>query len=97
MVITHFAPARCSIAERFTGSPLNACFVSDLTPRIRRWQPALSLHGHVRDSFDYRIGNTRIGANPRGHAPKGVIENEAFNRLLTMEPSRAEPSRAEPS
>ncbi|MEO7853337.1 MAG: metallophosphoesterase, partial [Rubrivivax sp.] len=58
VVITHFAPARGSIAARFAGSPLNACFVSDLEPQIRRWQPALWLHGHVHDSFDYRIGNT---------------------------------------
>ena len=85
VVITHFAPARGSIAARFAGSPLNACFVSDLEPQIRRWQPALWLHGHVHDSFDYRIGNTRVVANPRGYAPKGVVENPAFDAALTIE------------
>ncbi len=85
VVITHFAPSRGSIATKFAGSPLNACFVSDLEPQIRRWQPALWLHGHVHDSFDYRIGNTRIVANPRGYAPKGVVENQAFNPTLTIE------------
>ena len=85
VVITHFAPARGSIAEQFTGSPLNACFVSDLEPQILRWQPALWLHGHVHDSFDYCIGNTRVVANPRGYAPKGVIENKAFDPLLVIE------------
>ena len=39
VVVTHFAPARGSIAARFAGSPLNACFVSDLEERIARWQP----------------------------------------------------------
>jgi len=67
VVITHFAPARGSIAAKFAGSPLNACFVSDLEPQIRRWQPALWLHGHLHDSFDYRIGHTRVVANPRGY------------------------------
>jgi Icc-related predicted phosphoesterase len=85
VVITHFAPARGSIAARFCGSPLNACFVSDLEPQIRRWQPALWLHGHVHDSFDYRIGNTRVVANPRGYAPKGVVENRAFDATLTID------------
>ena len=85
VVITHFAPARGSIAAKFAGSPLNACFVSDLEPQIRRWQPALWLHGHVHDSFDYRIGQTRVVANPRGYAPKGVVENQAFNASLTID------------
>jgi Icc-related predicted phosphoesterase len=85
VVVTHFAPARGSIAAQFAGSPLNACFVSDLEPQIHRWQPALWLHGHVHDSFDYRIGNTRVVANPRGYAPKGVVENKAFDPSLVVE------------
>ena len=85
VVITHFAPARGSIAAKFVGSPLNACFVSDLDLQIRRWQPALWLHGHVHDRGDYRIGNTLIVANPRGHAPQGVVENKAFDASLTIE------------
>jgi len=84
VVITHFAPARGSVAERFAGSPLNACFVSDLEAQIRRWQPALWLHGHVHDSFDYRIGATRVVANPRGYAPNGIVENTAFDPSLIL-------------
>ncbi len=85
VVVTHFAPARGSIAAQFAGSPLNACFVSDLEAQIRRWQPALWLHGHVHGSFDYRVGNTRVVANPRGYAPNGVVENKAFDPSLVIE------------
>lgn len=85
VVVTHFAPARGSVAARFAGSALNACFVSDLEPQIRRWQPALWLHGHVHDSFDYQVGKTRIVANPRGYAPNGVVENQAFDPGLVIE------------
>lgn len=85
VVVTHFAPTRGSIAPQFEGSDLNACFVSDLEARILRWQPALWLHGHVHDSFDYRVGATRIVANPRGYAPKGVVENKAFAPHLVLE------------
>jgi DNA repair exonuclease SbcCD nuclease subunit len=85
VVVTHFAPSRGSVAARFAGSPLNACFVSDLDARIERWRPALWLHGHVHDSFDYRLGATRVVANPRGYAPKGEIENRAFDPGLVLD------------
>jgi len=84
VVVTHFAPSRGSIAERFAGSPINNCFVSDLEARIRRWQPRLWLHGHTHDSFDYRIGQTRVVANPRGYAPAGQIENKRFDPGLVL-------------
>jgi len=85
VVVTHFAPARGSIAARFAGSPLNACFVSDLEPQIERWQPALWLHGHVHHSCDYRIGATRVLANPRGYAPGGVVENPSFDAAFSID------------
>jgi len=84
-VVTHFAPARGSIATQFIGSPLNACFVSDLEAHILRWQPALWLHGHVHHSCDYRVGATRVVANPRGYAPKGVVENAHFAPEMLIE------------
>lgn len=85
VVVTHFAPARGSIAAKFAGSPLNACFVSNLEAHILRWQPRLWLHGHVHDSYDYQVGATRVVANPRGYAPKGVVENPLFAPELLIE------------
>lgn len=85
VVVTHFAPSRGSIHPRFEGSPLNACFVSDLEDRILRWQPQFWLHGHVHDSFDYRVGRTRVVANPRGYARNGVVENSHFNPSMLIE------------
>ena len=85
VVITHFAPSPGSIAPRFAGSPINAAFISDLEPQIRRWQPALWLHGHVHDSVDYRVGATRIVANPRGYARQGVNENPVFDPQLVLQ------------
>ena len=85
VVVTHFAPARASIASQFAGSPLNACFVSDLEAHILRWQPRLWLHGHVHHRCDYRLGATRVVANPRGYAPQGVAENPAFAPGLVLD------------
>jgi Icc-related predicted phosphoesterase len=85
VVVTHFAPSRRSIAPRFAGSPINNCFVSDLEAQILRWQPALWLHGHTHDSFDYRIGRTRVVANPRGYVLHGEVENRAFDPALVLD------------
>ncbi len=85
VVISHFAPTRSSISPMFAGSPINPSFVSDLEERIRKWQPALWLHGHTHGSFDYRVGNTRVVCNPRGYAKNGVNENPAFDDALVIE------------
>ena len=96
VVVTHFAPSRQSIHPRFTGSPINACFVSDLEAQIRRWQPQLWLHGHTHDSFDYRVGRTRVVANPRGYAPGGVVENPLFDPALVIDLAPAPRREADP-
>ena len=85
VVVTHFAPSPGSIAPQFVGSPLNACFVSNLEAHILRWQPRLWLHGHVHHSCDYQVGTTRVVANPRGYAPKGVVENVQFTPGLLID------------
>ena len=85
VVISHHAPSKGSIHERFAGSPLNACFISDLETHILKWQPSLWLHGHVHDSFDYRIGATRVVSNPRGYARSGNEENARFDPYLLLE------------
>jgi hypothetical protein len=83
VVVTHHAPSPRSIAPRFDGDRLNPAFASDLEELIRAHQPALWIHGHVHDSFDYRIGATRVVCNPRGYYPGEL--NPAFDPLLVIE------------
>jgi Icc-related predicted phosphoesterase len=85
VVVSHFAPTRQSVSPLFRDSPINAAFVSDLEDQIRRWQPALWLHGHTHASFDYRIGDTRIVCNARGYARGGINENTGFNGPRVIE------------
>lgn len=85
VVVTHFAPSLKSVAPRFAGSLLNACFVSDLEALVEKSGAALWVHGHTHDSFDYHIGSTRVLANPRGYVQNGKAENSAFDPGLTVE------------
>lgn len=66
VVITHHAPSRGSVHPRFRGDPCNAAFVSDLDDLVMKadfW-----IHGHVHDSFDYKVGKCRVMANPGSYA-----------------------------
>lgn len=89
VVVTHFSPALGSVAPRFAGSSLNACFVSDLQALVEKSDAALWVHGHTHDSFDYRVGNTRVVANPRGYVKNGQAENVAFDPGFTVEVNAA--------
>jgi predicted phosphodiesterase len=84
VVITHHAPAPPSVHARFRGSPLNACFVSDLTSMLDGARATLWIHGHTHDSFDYTVNGTRVLCNPRGYALKGVDENPRFDPNLIV-------------
>ena len=71
VVVTHHAPSAGSVHARFADHPVNAAYASRLEALVGRahaW-----LHGHVHDSFDYRVAGAegsmgRVVANPRGYA-----------------------------
>lgn len=65
VVVSHHAPHRKSITRAFEGHPLNPAFISDLGQLMGG--PLLWVHGHVHSSCDYRIGGTRVVANPCGY------------------------------
>ena len=83
VAITHHAPSPRSVARQFHGSLLSPSFASDLTrlmglPRVppvvtdaipAPVTPALWIHGHMHQSYDYMECDTRVVCNPRGYAP----------------------------
>jgi predicted phosphodiesterase len=96
VVITHHGCHAKSIDHKYVGNALNGGFVSDLSalmPNADVW-----IHGHVHDSFDYRVATStthhcRVVVNP-GSYPKnlnGAIledqilwENPKFKRDLVI-------------
>lgn len=84
VVITHHAPSPRSVHPRFTGSPVNACFVSQAEHLLGGDRVQLWVHGHTHDSFDYEVAGTRVLCNPRGYVRDGVTENAAFDPALVV-------------
>lgn len=81
VVISHHGPHPLSVHPRYTGDALNAAFVSNLSellPKADLW-----IHGHVHDSFDYRVGQCRVVANPRGYPQN--LHSVASSRDLVFE------------
>jgi Icc-related predicted phosphoesterase len=88
VVVTHHAPHPGSVAQRFRDDALTPCFVSDLSEVIDRHQPALWIHGHTHDNFDYRVGATRVVCNAKGFGPVRPgkrLENVAFDVGMVVE------------
>ena len=82
VVITHHAPTPRSIAPQFHGSALNPAFASNLERLIVRYKPALWIHGHMHNSVDVTVGETRVLANPAGYNPG---ENPDYDPALCIE------------
>lgn len=80
VVVTHHAPARASVAERYAQDWLTPSFVSAL-PASFFEVPKLWVHGHTHSSFDYVEGSCRVVSNPRGYRMgDGGSENRQFDR-----------------
>lgn len=83
VVVGHHAPSFQSISEQYKHETLmNGGYASDLSefildrPQIKLWT-----HGHMHQTFDYMIGETRVVCNPRGYHD----ENPGFNPNLVLE------------
>lgn len=82
VIMTHHAPSAFSVPERYRRDILSAAFASNLDNVVADSGAALWIHGHMHDSQDYMIGETRVVCNPKGYphepnptfAPGLVIE-----------------------
>ncbi|MEM5435448.1 metallophosphoesterase [Paraburkholderia diazotrophica] len=79
IVVTHHAPHRRSLAERYADDPVSAGFVNHL-PSLVRAPVALWVHGHTHTAFDYVENGTRVVCNPRGYIDRRTrrLENDEF-------------------
>jgi len=84
VVITHMAPTMQSVAARYASDLISATYASrmdDLVEKADLW-----MHGHMHDSFDYRVGKCRVVCNPCGYSKRdGSAENHHFDPNLIIE------------
>lgn len=79
IVVTHHAPHRESLAERYATDLASAGFISHMTelvaPPVDLW-----IHGHTHTPFDYVANGTRVVCNPRGYVDRrrNRLENPLF-------------------
>lgn len=97
VVVSHHAPSPRSVARQFDGSLLTPSFASDLTrlmglarvPPVKTHAipapvtPALWIHGHMHQSYDYTECDTRVVCNPRGYEPREP--NPDFDPAMIVE------------
>ncbi|MBZ9798728.1 metallophosphoesterase [Mesorhizobium sp. ES1-4] len=81
VVVTHHAPHPLSVNPKWKGSSLNPAFASDLSELMELYRPRLWVHGHMHDSADYFVRDTRVICNPKGYGN----ENPAFDPALVLE------------
>jgi Icc-related predicted phosphoesterase len=86
VVVGHHAPSFQSIGEQYKNDTLtNGGYASDLSefildhPQIKLWT-----HGHMHQTFDYMIGETRVVCNPRGYESAGEISGWNPNLVLEI-------------
>ncbi len=95
IVVTHHAPSAQSLLHGEVREQIDAAYASDLSALMgRSTAPDIWVHGHIHASRDYRIGRTRVIANPRGHDTSHrrrdgswavELENPAFDGAFTVE------------
>ena len=83
VVMSHNAPSNRSSEARYKDSALAPAFASNLESFIEQHQPKLWIHGHMHNSSDYMIAETRVICNPRGY--EGHELNESFKTDLVVE------------
>lgn len=82
IVVTHHAPSIRSLPHDRRDDPMSCAYASCLDEFILTHQPHLWVHGHIHNSNDYHIGQTRIISNPMGY-PDGP--NPDFQPLLRID------------
>lgn len=85
ILVTHHAPTFASIPDKYKSNPLNCCYVGNIENIILDANPKLAIHGHIHNSTDYFVGETRVIANPRGYVNQSSGYNKSFDSNFIIE------------
>lgn len=86
VVVTHHACSHQSIGPIFQGDKMNPMYATELGYDMLDVDgPTIWLHGHLHNSMDYTIGDTRIVINPRGYVHVPTMMNANFDLNLILD------------
>ena len=84
VVVTHHGPTYKSLADKHRSSDINGSYVSDLADLIIESGPTLWFHGHLHNTSDYVVGNTRVLCNPRGYVRYDTNPNFDVHKFVEI-------------
>lgn len=70
VVITHYAPSLHSVPNCLFDDPLAPSLASNVDRLILKFEPAIWIHGHIPQSREFPIGQTKIVCNARGRVAR---------------------------
>ena len=83
IVVTHFAPSKKAISNKYKNNELNPYFVTDLekfienNKRIKLW-----IHGHVHNQCSYNVGDCKVVCNPFGYFGENYIDTKDYEEVI---------------
>lgn len=83
VVVTHHAMSELSVHDKWRGNSLNHAYFSNMEEFIFDNVPDVCFHGHMHDTFHYKLGVTDVYCNPRGYAHTFVMKDKeaAFAKI----------------
>jgi len=82
VVVTHHAPSIKSVPEHYKENIISSAYASNLDGVIEKYNPIYWIHGHLHNSSNYNIGDTKVICNPRGYSDE---RNPSFDKNLIIE------------
>ncbi len=82
IVITHHLPSNKSIHSKYFDSQINRFFVCEMDEVIKKNKPSYWGHGHTHETFEYKLYDTQIIANPHG-TPDERNDFE-YNKIISI-------------
>jgi predicted phosphodiesterase len=83
-VVTHHAPTHLSVPDKYVGLGENEFYANHFEYRLEENGPDVWQHGHIHDSCDYVVGQTRVICNPRGYVKYGINPQFDLNKEVLL-------------
>ena len=85
VIVTHFPPSYQSCDEQYKKYPISCHFATEMDEFVEKMGAEAWVHGHSQLSYDYKIGETRIVANPLSDESISGSKNNDFDNKFCID------------